>query len=137
MEDKEPISYLALLFIIVIGVTGGNLLSNWITAQVAAYAMQQAAGEASRLMREQAGRSAAAQQEMARRFEGQQREQLQRARQSRAMDPTGRSLAQQCGDWSRAFEQFKSQSAQMERDKHCLRYESYLETGTLGSKPLR
>ncbi|MDP2238602.1 MAG: hypothetical protein Q8K18_00395 [Burkholderiales bacterium] len=129
MDDREPINYLALLFIIILGVTGGNLISNWITAQVAARAMQQAAGEASRLMREQAGKAGAAQQEMARRFEGERSEQHQRERQSRAISPIGRSLAQQCEDWSRAFEQFKSQAPQMEKDKHCRRYESYLETG--------
>lgn len=129
MDDKEPINYLVLLFVIILGVAGGNLLSNWVAAKVAAYAMQQAVEETSRFMREQAGKAGAAQQEMARTLEGERREQHQRERQSRAISPIGRSLAQQCEDWSRAFEQFKSQAPQMEKDKHCRRYESYLETG--------
>lgn len=49
MGDKEPVSYTLLLVVIIIGVTIGNLLSNWATGQYAAYQMQKAVEQAGRV----------------------------------------------------------------------------------------
>ena len=55
--------------------------------------------------------------------------QIQRQRAARAQTTPGKWLAKNCSDWTRAWNQLKAPTAEIERKKHCGRYETYLATG--------
>ena len=131
MNNGEPPNYLALLFVIIIAVTVGNLLSNWITAQYTAYVLQNAATEASKVFQEQMRHLKEVQQDAARQTATAQRQQHEQLRQSRASNPAGQKLARQCADWTQTHQQLKSQYALFEKERRCQQYESYIETGIL------
>ena len=129
--DPAPISYLVLFFVITLAVTCGNLLSNWITARVAAHAMEKASAELARTFAEQAKQATANTNAAIQRNHEAQRQAHQRARQERANSPTGTKLARQCSDWHRAYEDLKSETALHQKNWHCNAYEHYLETGNV------
>jgi hypothetical protein len=117
----KELDYLWLFFVIAAGVATGNLISNWITARIAAYEMEQLA--------------AAVQESVTRQTEqlqAQTEEQHQRARETRASSPMGRTLERACKDWRQAQQQTPTFTTQTEAQKHCNRYEQFLATGSSG-----
>lgn len=122
MGDKEPVSYTLLLIVIVIGVTIGNLLSNWVTGQYAAYQMQKAVEQAGRIIKQQTERI---------QLQSEQAQAAQQAqiRRDRENHPVARKLAQQCNDWTRSFSDTKTAYAQQEMNRRCSQLRAYIDSG--------
>jgi type II secretory pathway pseudopilin PulG len=122
MQDKEPVSYTLLLIVIIVGVTIGNLLSNWLTAQYAAYQIQKAAEQAGRVIQQQNERM---------RLQSKQAQAAQQAqiRRDRENNPLARKLAQQCNDWTRSFSDTKTAYAQQEMNRRCGQLRAYIDSG--------
>lgn len=128
-RSGEPLSYVALFLVIVIGVAIGNLLSNWITARIAAYQMEKAAAAATQFMSNELKRSNEAMQALTRKVQAEAEIKRSMDQRNRAASPLGQVLSRQCDDWRGAYQQFKSESAQIEMNRHCGRYATYVETG--------
>jgi len=94
MREPEPINYFLLFVVVLVAVTGGNLLSNFITARVAIYGMEQASREAARTMNEQAARAKAQIEQLTREQQARTDHQTLLTRQRRAASPAGRKLEQ-------------------------------------------
>lgn len=123
--EYSGINYFALLVVIVIGVAAGNLLSNFITAKIVEIQVAQAAAEASRAMAaqaQQARRSAHAAAVLQAQHEA-------RLREARRMDAIGNRLARACMDWRQADLELHSDTTRLETERHCSRYQRYLDTG--------
>lgn len=123
--------YLTLLVVIAIGVTAGNLLSNWITMKVVEHQVEQAlvgishevTTHMNKTQRKTSGSRAKARAES---------EALEsRRRQQRLADKTGEALARACEEWQRAHEEFESYTSETESAKHCGRLDQYLTTGVV------
>ena len=117
----------ALLFVIMfIAVTGGNLLSNYITARVVEHELRSATNSAVR----EADALAAALSE-----ETRERADAARAavRRERELSATGRTLARQCGEWRRAHRENATEATRQGVARHCARYDSYIDTGIADS----
>lgn len=125
----KDLDYLWLLVVVVFGVAGGNLLSNWVTAKVVAYEIQQAAREAEGRLAEANERAAQQRQLRNEVDQAKREEQRQQMRNVRGSGKTGRDLKRTCDDWQRAVEQTDTATARSEATKHCGRYEQYLESG--------
>lgn len=130
MEEKEPVSYTLLLIIIVVGVTIGNLLSAIITTKVIEHYAMQASAESVRIINEIGKRGAAQMQEINRQNAAAQERQQQETRSARENSPIARKLAQQCNDWTRAYDEIKSGYAKEEMTKRCSQLQAYINTGT-------
>ncbi len=121
---SATVNYLVLLLVIVIGVAAGNLLSNWLAAQIDAYRGHPAAGSAK-------GRTGAAQ-------EGTRipmpSDAFRAQQEQRRRDRDGVRLGQTCEEWRQAATQLKSETARDEMKKHCGLYERYVQDGVLPGK---
>lgn len=115
----KEIDYLWLFFTIAGGVATGNLISNWITARVAAYQLEQATATFQQSMKEQTER-----------FQAQAEERQEETRQERAASPRGKALERTCLEWRQAERSTPTPTTSTEAQKHCSRYERYLVTGT-------
>jgi len=124
-------SYLGLLLVIVLGVAGGNLLSNWITATIVERRMEIAAQKALKIMRATTAQTAQAQRDAVLQVETARAADHERIIQARSVDPVGVKLNRQCEDWKRMSDQMKSPTADLEAQKSCTRYRKYLEMGRL------
>ena len=127
----ESINYYLIFLIVLVGVTLGNLLSNWVTANIAAHQAKQMLLVASQEFETQSQIwQQQAQQEAARlsKFNDQQKE---AATAKRTRDATGQALWRTCMEWSEAAMQLKSQTAYNGSKSHCQRYETYVKTGKL------
>jgi hypothetical protein len=114
------VNHFALLVVIVLGVTGGNLLSNYVTLQAAAYAAKLA-------MEELHHRNNAALQQSAERSAIRK---LQ-LRSTRRDDPYGKHLARACADWRAADADLHTRTTGIEVARNCTRFDNYVETGQL------
>lgn len=128
-HSGEPLSYVVLFFVILLGVAAGNLLSNWITARIAAYQMEKAAAAATQFMSNELKRSSEAMQALTRKVQAEAEAKRLMDQRNRAASPLGQILSRQCDDWRGAYQQFKSDSARIEMNRHCGRYAAYVETG--------
>lgn len=117
----KDLDYLRLFIVIAAGVATGNLISNWITARVAAYQLEQAAAAMQQSFTQQRERTRA-----------QAEERQEQTREARAASPTGKALERVCKEWQQAQQQTPTYTTQTEAKKHCSRYESYLATGSPG-----
>tara|TARA_R110000787_G_scaffold162309_7_gene275669 strand:- start:3931 stop:4365 length:435 start_codon:yes stop_codon:yes gene_type:complete len=124
--DTDP---LLLLFLIVVGVTSGNLLSNWITAQYVAYQTELAAQEFSRkasAARERAESENRERQAAARAADYQRQQQ---SRQLRASSQLGKRLIRECEEWWNAANANSSKAARAEANRRCRKKDQYLDRG--------
>jgi hypothetical protein len=132
-HEPAPINYGTLFAIMLMAVVIGNLLSTWIVAQYAQYvavkAMQQLTKDTAQLLKKSAAQTQAAMERMTNEQRLREQQQQEKHRQDRAASPTGRKLGQQCEDWTKAFEQFRSDAALQEQRRHCGRYQGYIQTG--------
>ena len=117
----KNMSYLGLFILIAAGVATGNIVSNWITARIAAYELAKAAEVMQRSMNRQAEKSEAQAAEY--------REQTRAQRQASAL---GKRLDAACKDWQNADQQMSTYTTRTESERHCSRYERFLETGVTG-----
>lgn len=58
-----------------------------------------------------------------------QQERIEQQRRARMATTEGGWLGKNCADWTRSWEQTRAETAAREMNKHCGRYERYLETG--------
>lgn len=124
--QSGQVDYLLLLLVVIIGVAAGNLLSNWITARVAAHQLEQSIAEFSDQV--------AAEQAASR----QRQEQLRtQTRSERANSRTGQFLKKSCDEWTATNERYENYTSRQEMRKACDRYEDFLETGITPNQGFR
>jgi len=111
--------YFLLLLVITVGVSAGNLASNWITARAVEWQARQILSEFNERMRQQSERSQDA------------REQREMAlRRQRAESAVGTRLARMCSDWRQTDQLNSTYTTRTEKERHCSIYEDYLRTGS-------
>jgi len=126
--------YFALLVVVLLGVTGGNLLSDWISAQMVAYRVTQAMQDAERSARSPRPPSADVTKSAASAGEQLLRRQQEAAREQRRRDRDGIRLARTCEEWRNADGQLRSETTSTEARKHCGYYDRYVNDGLLPGK---
>jgi sensor c-di-GMP phosphodiesterase-like protein len=129
--ERGVTKYLTLLIIIVIGVTAGNLLANWIAMKVVEHQVEQALVGISNEVTTQMNKAQRETSELRAKARAESEAQESRRRQQRLADKTGTALARACEEWKRAHEEFKSYTSETESAKHCGRLERYLTTGVV------
>ncbi len=128
-QQKGQVDYLLLLLVIVVGVTAGNLLSNWITARIAAYQLEQSVTELTEQLANQQVANIQRQQQQNEQSRQQQEQRRQQIRNQRANSRTGLFLAKNCDEWKTTNQRYDNFTSQQEMRKACNRYEQFLETG--------
>ncbi|WP_018233127.1 hypothetical protein [Thioalkalivibrio thiocyanodenitrificans] len=129
--ERGLTKYLALLVVIAIGVTAGNLLSTWITMKVVEHQMEQALVGISNEVTTQMNKVQRETSVLRAKARAESEALESRRRQQRLADKTGAALARACEEWQRAHEEFKSYTSETESAKHCGRLERYLTTGAV------
>ena len=132
-RGDTSVNYLLLLLVILIGVAGGNLIADWVTAQINAYRTEKTP------IQPKSGRAGATQaQEPAGTkipFAGDLiRGQQEQARDQRRRDRDGVRLSQNCEEWRRMNAQLNSETTGAEMKRHCGIYERYVQDGILPGK---
>jgi hypothetical protein len=127
-------NYLALLLVVVVGVAAGNLLSDWIGAELAAYRVKQAVDEHGKSARSAPARSD--DKSLLKSFSPEQllRRQQEEAREQRRRDQDGVRLARACEQWRNADAQLRTETTGAEAKKHCALYDRYVNDGVLPGK---
>lgn len=128
-QQTGHVDYLLLLLVITIGVAAGNLLSNWITARIAVYQLEQSVTELSEQLTGQQAASTQRQQQHLEQSRQQQEQRRQQTRNERANSRTGLFLAKSCDEWKATNQRYDNFTSQQEMRKACNQYEKYLETG--------
>ena len=126
MKDYQ---FLSLFFVIFLGVMLGNLASTFVTAQVAAYQLNQAAKQL-RLAaeHEQNIRNIEADKAKAILKELRQKDRAQLV-DERSKSKKGREMLRSCRDWRAQFESTPNEYTRKEADRQCELYSKYLQTG--------
>ncbi len=126
---SSDFAYVKLFVVVLLAVTGGNLLSNWITARAVEYQLEVAASEATARLKQEAARlqqaTAAAQaqsQKEAAAFAA-------RVQQARREDKLGVKLGQACAEWTKANQELQSYTTRTEQEKACARLNAYVQSG--------
>ncbi|MFA6062896.1 MAG: hypothetical protein WC736_09875 [Gallionella sp.] len=123
--QEQGVNYIILLVVITMGVAFGNLLSNWVTAKVANYLVEQSFKAASLNLAEQVRSQQAENQVVVQR----NHDIVAQQQDKRAVDATGIRLFKLCSDWRKAESELRSYTARTEAAKHCSIYERYVNTG--------
>lgn len=130
LEDPSPqFSYIKIFIVVLFGVAGGNLLSNFITAGFATYQLAASAAKFTQHLKQETENAKEAAQISQNEIQIKQEENLNRIRQNRQEDRTGIQLLRSCTDWTKANEQLHTFTSQTEQEKACSRYENYIQTG--------
>ena len=129
--EKPPsdTAYIKLFVVVLLAVTGGNLLSTWITARVVEYQIETAASEINARMKQEATQLQQA--TAAARARGQKEATARdaQAQQSRREDEVGVRLAQACAEWTKANEELQSYTTKTEKEKACANLTEYVLSG--------
>jgi hypothetical protein len=133
-QEGRKINYLLLLLVIAAGVALGNLLSQWVAAEVAALRADRSASALSKSAAERAAKAAEAAVSQAQKTAAQLAGAADYAQEQRRQDREGRRLSQTCDDWRKADAQLKTETTRAEMKKHCGLYERYVEHGVLPGK---
>jgi len=132
-RQYRQVDYLVLFIVIALGVTVGNLFSNWVTAKITLYQIEQATvafneeltvynkAQESRLVENQRTNIAKQQQNIQR-----QKDKIQT---ERANSRTGQFLAKSCEEWKATHQRYNNYTAQQEMQKACKQYQQYIDTG--------
>ena len=132
-RGDTSVNYLLLLLVILIGVAGGNLIADWVTAQINAYRtektpIQPKSGRAGTTRgQEPSGTKIPFAGDLIR---GQQ----EQARDQRRRDRDGVRLSPTCEEWRRMNAQLNSETTGAEMKRHCGIYERYVQDGILPGK---
>jgi hypothetical protein len=127
--SSSDFAYVKLFVAVLLAVTGGNLLSNWITARAVEYQLEVAASEASARLKQETAR---VQQAVATAQSQSQKEATAyaaRVQQSRREDKVGIKLAQACAEWAKANQELQSYTTRTEQEKACARLNAYVQSG--------
>ncbi len=140
-KQSGQTDYLLLLIVIIVGVTVGNLLSNWITARVALYQTEQALIEFNEQLSTQISTDTTRRQTQRlasnRASTEKTRKQELQIRQQRANTRIGQFLAKSCEEWKATDQRYASRTSQLEMEKACQQYDDYLNTGMVPSGGFR
>ncbi len=134
--DNGPrMKYLALFLIIVLGVVSGNLISDWLRSELAAYRTKQAPPERGKPARGSSTRSDVDSVLKALSPDQLLRRQQEETKEQRRRDPEGVRLARNCEQWRNADGQLRTETTHSEARKHCGIYDRYVNDGVLPGKP--
>jgi hypothetical protein len=132
MESR--INYITLLIVIIIGVTAGNLLSQWIANKFLDSESKVEIAEISNSVPQKTNKpiNDTAQSEKP-------LETIDTASQAELMavrkqDENGIRLAKKCQEWKVAHKDMQTQTSERGMIKHCEAYEEYINTGSLPDK---
>lgn len=123
--------YLKLFVVILLGVTGGNLLSNWITVRVAEYRLEQTLAATQAKLKHESRQAQQAAAEAQARGQRDAEARQAAAQQARRNDRIGLKLAQACAEWTKANQELQSYTTRTEQDKACSRLNDYVQGGIL------
>jgi hypothetical protein len=128
-KPSSDSSYVLLFVVVLLAVTGGNLLSSWITARVVEYQLEVAASEASTRLKQEATRAQQAAAAAQARSLQQSAEQAAQVKLSRRANRLGTKLAQACAEWTKANQELQSYTTRTEQEKACARLSTYVQSG--------
>ena len=130
-EPKRHPNYLAILAVIIVGVTIGNLLSNWITSEILASRAEKYAQQAAKVIASQNEKSRQVADEQNRRAAAAASARAQAEIEQRRSSKDGSRLLQICNEWRKADLEMATYTTKSESAKHCARYDRYLQFGEL------
>jgi hypothetical protein len=133
-RGSTNINYLILLLVVLLGVAGGNLLSDWVGVQIAAYRGEHAAPKPAKSGRAGAGQApetGSAKLPMPGDLLHMAQEKI---REQRRLDRDGVRLSRACEEWRKANAQLHSYTTDIEMKKHCGIYDRYVQDGVLPGK---
>lgn len=122
-------TYIGLFLIIVIGVVGGNMVSNGITTYLAAKAAQEVAAKLQADLESHNKKARVEQEKQKQRNAEAAALAEQRAREMRSNSPEGRRLAKTCAEWSNAHSVLNGFTTGIEYRRSCEKLERYLQSG--------
>ena len=128
-KPSSDFSYVMLFVVVLLAVTGGNLLSNWITARVVEYQLEVAASEASARLKQEIARTQQAAAAAQARSLQEAAAQAAQVQQSRRADRLGTKLEQACAEWTKANQELQSYTTRTEQERACARLNSYVQSG--------
>ena len=114
--------YLALFITITLGVTAGNLISNYATARYTAYQLEQQAEKLAAELQTKRQQQQLINEEL-------RKQAKQELVQQRQDSRKGKQLFASCQDWRSAHEQFKSDTSEQMMRKACDAYDRYVAQG--------
>jgi hypothetical protein len=124
------VNYIALLIIVTIGVTAGNLLSNWIIASYLSAEVENASVEISKALSKKKKNQKIINKPIKPMItEDVPNQQL--LIEQRKQDKDGIRLANNCSEWTLAHNDMQTQASERGMKKHCGQYEDYIKTGEL------
>ena len=130
-EPKKSPNYLAILAIIIIGVTIGNLLSSWIISEILAAQAKKYAQQAERAITSQNEKSRQIIESQNRKAVAAALVQVQAEIEQRRSSKDGIRMLQTCHEWRKADSEMGTYTTKLESAKHCARYDRYLQLGEL------
>jgi len=128
---KSPLHYLTLFFIISIGVTTGNLLSNTITGIYVDMKLRQATSELNKSLN--ISTAVLKRNLEANNIKRKREKEIKNIQSMEARDRStlGRQLMRECEDWIVAKKKTPGYTTELESKKKCERYDTYIRTGRL------
>ncbi len=124
-------SYLPLFVVVVIGVTIGNLLSNWIAAEIVEYKLQASAARAAETIRASGAEAKREAELRLRQSQAAEEAAKSQLREARRADKVGSQLSRTCADWTRANAEMNSYTTRTEKEKACSSLAQYIESGRI------
>ena len=128
-QPSSEFSYVKLFVVVLLAVTGGNLLSNWVTARVVEYQLEAAASQASAHLKQEATRAQQAAATAQARSLQEATAQAAQVQQARRADRVGTKLGQTCAEWTKANLELQSYTTRTEQEKACARLNAYVQSG--------
>ena len=122
--------YIALFFIIALGVAAGNLLSNVITAAVVAHQVEAATKEINTESKAVLQRQQKISVEHKALSEAERKRQVKRKMQSRRVSKLGKRLIRECNEWRNNATETRSSYASEQAQRTCKKKEQYISSGS-------
>lgn len=134
--SEDRINYVTLLVVIILGVTIGNLTSNFITATYAEFQLAKAAKQLNQELQsineqqtQKRIQQSARNQRLREERKAKQQQKDNDIKRKRMSNQLGQRLKRACEDWTNAATEFKGGTAEREMKKHCDTYYTYINTG--------
>lgn len=129
MESR--INYFALLIIITVGVTAGNLISNLITAKYIDAEVEKASVEISNELSTKPKKALQTIKKLTKPTAIENTASQEQLIEQRKLDENGIRLAKNCSEWTVAHKDMNTQTSKRGMVKYCEQYQEYIRTGTL------
>lgn len=129
MESR--INYLALLIVIILGVSGGDLISNWITAKYINAEVGKTTAEISKELSTIPKKALQTTKKQTKPTVIEDTTSQEQLIEKRKLDDNGIRLAKNCSEWTVAHKDMQTQTSERGMNKHCDLYQKYINSGSL------